>query len=146
MLSHSDQAIRQKQQCLEKSTQSFHFLWIKHGITTYHPRTHCPEEQPVATQQPRAGRASSSRRMHNSLFGLWIADAISCSQLGRREACGHVFWLILQVSKQASVFCTLKVYIDLLLWPDTCMFGNPIICLALSISSPPFLSSLSHQG
>lgn len=50
--------------------------------------------------------------------------------------------LILQVSKQASLFCTLKVCPDLLSWPED---GNAIICLILLISSPPFLSSLSHQ-
>lgn len=63
------------------------------------------------------------------------------SSAGERHG-GHVSKLILQVSKQASLFCTLKVCPDLLSWPED---GNAIICLILLISSPPFLSSLSHQ-
>lgn len=57
-----------------------------------------------------------------------------------------MFKIILQVSKQAYLFCTQKVYAELLLWPDTCMFGDPIICLVQAISPHPLLSRLSHQG
>lgn len=54
---------------------------------------------------------------------------------------GHVLKLFLQFLTLHTEVCT-----DVILWPDTCMFGNSIICLVLLVSSSLLPSNLSHQG
>lgn len=86
------------------------------------------------------------QELSRAQFGLGMAGAISHSQLSRagtERTCTQAIYSGIQTSSSP---CTLKVCTDVILWPDTLMFGNAIICLVLLVSSPLFLSSLSHQG